>query len=250
MKPLGVQLYSVRDYCKKDFPGTLKKIADIGFKGVEFAGFHDCNVKELKKIVDDLGLKVCSCHVGMPNADNAAEIIDNLLTLDCKYAISGPGGPMKTAAQVLECAVRQQKAIDLLNPHGIEFGLHNHDQEFAPVPDGRLPQFMMVEAVPALFCELDIYWVKVGGQCPAEIMDALSTRVTHVHVKDGMVEPRQPMKPIGQGVIDVPEALAEIDPVVCQWLIVELDSCEKEMIQALAESYEYLTSNKLALGNK
>ena len=80
---------------------------------------------------------------------------------------------------------------------------------FAPV--GQLiPQFMMVEAVRH-FCELDIYWVKVGGQCPAEIMDALSTRVTHVHVKDGMVEPRQPMKPIGQGVIDIPEALAEID---------------------------------------
>lgn len=249
MKPLAVQLYSVRELCREDFPGTLKKIADIGFKGVEFAGFHDLAPTELKACLDDLGLEVASAHMPMVDENNVAQIVDQCRTLGITKVISGPGGPIDTTEHILACVEKQQKAVALLAEAGIAFGLHNHWLEFRAV-DGGFPEDVMLDRVDGLIAELDVYWIQVGGPDPAATVARLGKRAPLLHIKDGLVDPPQPMKPIGQGVLDMPAIIGAADQDVLEWLIVELDSCDRDMLTALEESYRYLVGNGLAAGNK
>lgn len=249
MKPLAVQLYSVRELCKEDFPGTLKKIADIGFKGVEFAGFHNMSPKDLKACLADLGLQVASSHMPMPNDENAAELIDQCQTLGITKLITGPGGPIDTTEHVMACVERQKRAVSLLKGTGISFGLHNHWLEFRAV-EGAFPEDTMLQQVDGLIAELDVYWIQVGGPDPVKTVARLKDRAPLLHIKDGLIDPPQPMKPIGQGVLDMPAIIGAADPDILDWLIVELDSCDRDMLTALEESYQYLVSNGLAAGNK
>ena len=63
--PIALQLYSVRENCQKDFPGTLKAVAEMGYEGVDFAGYYDYDAKAIRKMLDDLGLGVAGCHTGL-----------------------------------------------------------------------------------------------------------------------------------------------------------------------------------------
>ena len=250
MKPIGLQLYTLRDLCKEDFAPTLEKVAKIGYKAVEFAGFHGMTPGELRTLLDELGLSACSAHLPMPTEENAAQVIEQCQTLGISRLITGPGGPIKTVSEVMDCVQRQRKAVQLLKGSGIALGLHNHWQEFEPLPDGRLPEDIMLQSVPELFAELDVYWVKVGGQEPVETVKRLRKRAPLLHIKDGLVEPRQPMKVIGQGVLDMPAIIGAGDPEILEYLIVELDSCDVEPLTAVEKSYEYLVGNGLAAGNR
>jgi sugar phosphate isomerase/epimerase len=250
MKPIALQLYTLRDLCKDDFVPTLEKVAKIGYKAVEFAGFHGMTPGELRTILDELGLSACSAHMPMPNEDNASELIEYCQTLRISRLITGPGGPIKTISEVMACVAKQRKAVELLKGSGIALGLHNHWQEFEPLHDGRLPEDVMIQSIPELFAELDVYWVTVGGQDPADTVARMRKRTPLLHIKDGMVEPRQPMKPIGQGVLDMPSIIAAADPSILEYLIIELDSCDIDPLEAVEESYNYLVGNGLAAGNR
>jgi len=250
MKPIGLQLYTLRDLCKDDFAPTLEKVARIGYKAVEFAGFHGMTPGELRTLLDELGLMACSAHMPMPTAENAAEVIEQCQTLRISRLITGPGGPIATVSDVMTAVEKQRKAVQLLKGTGIALGLHNHWLEFEPLPDGRLPEDIMLQSVPELFAELDVYWVQVGGQEPTETVARLKKRAPLLHIKDGLVEPRQPMKAIGQGVLDMPSIIGAADPEILEYLIVELDSCDIEPLEAVKQSYDYLVGSGLAAGNR
>ncbi|NSW56744.1 MAG: sugar phosphate isomerase/epimerase [Armatimonadetes bacterium] len=248
-KPISVQLYSVREAAAQDFPAVLKQIADIGYVGVEFAGFHNMDLKELKSIIDDLGLQVSSAHMPMVTDENASELIDQCKTLGITKLITGPGGPIDTMDGVMACVAKQKRAVELLEGTGISFGLHNHWQEFEPV-DGKLPEDIMLEEVPCLFAQLDVYWVAKSGQDPVETVKRLGHRAPVLHIKDGPLDPPQPMTAVGKGVLDMPAIIGAADESVLEWLIVELDSCATDMMEAVRDSYAYLVGEGLAVGNK
>lgn len=249
MKPIAIQLYTVREAAAEDFPGVLKKIADIGYTGVEFAGLQGMTPAEVRTIVDDLGLQVASAHMPMPTAENAQELIDECGTLGVKRLITGPGGAIDTMDGVLAAADRMSAAVAALEGTGIAFGLHNHWQEFEKV-DGVLPEDVFLGKVPALFAELDVYWVACGGPDPAETVARLKDRAPVLHIKDGPIEPRQPHTAVGAGVLDMPAIIGAADENVLEWLIVELDSCATDMMEAVEQSYAYLVGEGLASGNK
>lgn len=249
MKPISIQLYTVREAAAQDFPGVLKQIADIGYKGVEFAGLHGMAPAEVKKIVDDLGLEVSSAHMPMPNKENAQQLIDECNALGMKHLVTGPGGPLDTMDNVLACADRMNEAVAALEGSGIAFGLHNHWAEFEEV-EGKLPEDVLLERVPKLFAQLDVYWVAVGGPDPAETVARLKDRAPLLHIKDGNIDPPQPHTAVGKGALDIPSIIGAADPNVLEWLIVELDSCATDMMEAVQDSYAYLTDNGLAEGNK
>lgn len=249
MKPISVQLYSVREAAAQDFPGVLRQIADIGYKGVEFAGLHGMAPAEVRKVVDDLGLEVSSVHMPLPTKETAAQIIDECKALGAPRLATGPGGPLDTMDNVLAAADRLNAAVEALEGSGIAFGLHNHWAEFEPV-DGVLPEDVLLAKVPGMFAQLDVYWIAVGGPDPVETVARLKDRTPLLHVKDGMIEPKQPHTAVGKGVLDIPAIVKAADPDVLEWLIVELDSCATDMMQAVADSYRYLVDEGLGYGNK
>src|SRR5947207_12128453 len=76
--PFALQLYSVRNECAKDLDGTVAKVARMGYKAVEFAGYHGRDSKSLRKLLDDLGLKCCGTHIGLDTVlgDNLAKTVE------------------------------------------------------------------------------------------------------------------------------------------------------------------------------
>ncbi len=149
----------------------------------------------------------------------------------------------------MAAVAKQQKAVELLAGTGISFGLHNHWAEFEAV-DGKLPEDVMLDNVPELFAQLDVYWVAKGGQDPVATVKRLADRAPVLHIKDGPLDPPQPMTAVGKGVLDMPAIIAAADESVLEWVIVELDSCGTDMMEAVKDSYDYLVGEGLAIGNK
>ena len=252
MKPIALQLYTVRDLCQEDFAGTIKKVADIGYKGVEFAGLHNMTAKEVRALLDDLGLQVSSAHAAMPTADNAAQLIEEAKTLGNPRLISGFGpDDVKTIAQCKAAAERLNAAVAALEGSRLQFGIHNHWWEFETV-EGQLPHDILLAEAPGVFAEIDVYWAQFGGCDAAEQVARKKDRAPVLHIKDGPLIPGQPQPhtAVGAGKMDIPAVINAADPNVLKWLIVELDSCATDMMQAAIDSYRYLTEQGLAAGSK
>ena len=251
MKPISVQLYTVRDEAAKDFPGVLRTIADIGYEGVEFAGLHGHDPKEIAAIIRDLGLQVSSSHAPLPTPENVEEVVATEKILGNTRLISGFGpDDFKTVDSAKACAAKFQQAAELVKPFGMTFGFHNHWWEFFSVDGKRVYDILMAEA-PDAFSELDVYWAAYGKADPAEVVSQYKSRLPLLHIKDGMLEEGKHVHTaVGSGKLDMSAIIDATDPDVLQWLIVELDACETDMMEAVRQSYVYLTSNSLASGNK
>lgn len=251
LKPISIQLYTVREVASKDFPGTLKTIADIGFKGVEYAGLHGHDAKEIAKLVSDLGMKASSSHTGLPTAESVGGIVETEVALGNTRVISGFGpDAFKTADAVKEAAAKFNKASELLKPHGMTFGMHNHWWEFDKV-DGKLIYDILLAEAPDMFSELDVYWTAFGHADPVEVVSKNKSRLPLLHIKDGMLEEGKHVHTaVGSGKLDIPAIIGAADPNVLEWVVVELDACDTDMVEAVRKSYEYLTSTGLAEGNK
>ncbi len=249
MKPIALQLYTLREAAKQDFPGVLKAVAKIGYKGVEFAGLHGCDPKEISKLLDDLGLKVCSSHTPLPTKENIEMICETEKILGNSVIISGFGAEdFKTVDAVKSVAAKFAEAAELVRPYGMAFGFHNHWWEFDRV-DGQLVYDILMAECGEAFSELDTYWCKWGKSDPAAIVKKYGSKIPYLHIKDGMLENTHPHTAVGSGKMDFRSIIDAADQEVLKWLVVELDSCESDMMEAVAESYRYLTENGLAEGN-
>lgn len=246
--PISIQLYSVREAAAKDFPAVLKRIASMGYAGVEFAGFQGYTAQALRKILDDLGLVTSSIHGAMPTKDNIAQIVDDAGMLGYTRHIAGFGpDQFKTREDTLKSATIAQQAADLLKGSGITFGLHNHWWEFDKQFGGQYPHEIMLAAAPGAFAELDTYWIKVGGADPARIVQQYGARAPLLHIKDGPGNREQAMTAVGGGIMDWKAVIGAAAPTT-EWLVVELDRCDTDMFEAVAQSCTYLVGNGFARG--
>lgn len=250
MKPVALQLYTVREAAAQDFPGTLKQVAEIGYKGVEFAGLHGYNAVEIRKIIDDLGIVTCSCHTGLPSPENVSEIVETQLALGSNRIATGIGeSQLQTVDQCKAAAEHLALAAELIAPHGITLGYHNHWWEFHKVEDGRFAWEVLMQEAPAIFAELDTYWSSFGADT-IDVINRYKSRIPLYHIKDGMLDRNLPQKPVGSGKLDFAAIIGAIDSDVTEWLIVENDDSDIDMMESAKLGYQYLTSHGLAAGNK
>lgn len=250
-KPLSVQLYTLRDSAKQDFPAVLRTVAEIGYKGVEFAGLHGHSAKDIRKIVDDLGLQVSSSHIALPNADNINQLVETEQILGNTRLVAGLGpDDFKTVDDAKRSAEKFQAAAVLAKRHGMTFGIHNHWWEFGKLGDGELVYDIILKTAPDAFSELDVYWAAYAGVDVPGIVATNKSRLPLLHIKDGSLEKDTPHLAVGDGKLDMPAIIGAADPNVLEWLIVELDGCATDMTEAVRQSYKYLTSHGLAAGNK
>ena len=248
-KPLSVQLYTLRDAAKQDFPAVLRSLAEIGYKGVEFAGLHGHSPQEIKSLLDDLGLVTSSSHTALPTQENLNQLVDTEKTLGNTSLIAGFGpNDFQTLDDCKRSAARFQEAAELVKPHGMTFGMHNHWWEFHTV-DNRLVYDLVLEAAPDIFSELDVYWAAFGGSDAAAVVSAHKARLPILHIKDGTLEKDVPHTAVGSGKLDMHAIIGAADPTVLEWLVVELDNCASDMMEAVRQSYAYLIGEDLAAGN-
>jgi sugar phosphate isomerase/epimerase len=250
MTPISIQLYTLREQAAQDLYGVLRLVAEIGFQGVEPAGLHGHDPKEVARAIRDLGVVVSSSHVPLPTADNIEQIVETEQTLGNRHVVSGFGPEhFATIDDCKRSADLFRTAAELLKPHGMTFSMHNHEFEFAEF-DGKLAYDIVLDSAPDIFSELDIYWAAYGGINPAEIVAQRRSRIALMHVKDGNLTPDRKHTAVGQGKVDIPGIIQAADPDILKWLVVELDDTDGDMTTAVRESYRYLTAQGLACGNR
>jgi sugar phosphate isomerase/epimerase len=241
---LAAQLYSLRDAFQRDFDGTLAAVAAIGYAGVEVASLHGKTPVEVAQRCAELGLIITSNHDQLPLDEQQGPVIERALALGSPRLVCPYLPPAQFASRDAIARVAEQlnAAAAAARAHGLRFGYHNHDHEYALV-EGRPAMDWLVEQLDEdVFIELDVYWAAVAGQHPADAVRALGPRAELLHIKDGPADSREaPMTAVGQGRIDV-AAVLSADAGTAVWLIVELDRCATDMLTALRDSYTYLVS--------
>ena len=180
----GLQLYSVRDFTEKDLAATLEKVAKIGYRYVEFAGFFGHSAEEVKTMLEANGLKVSGTHSGLQDLDNdfAATVKYHQTIGNTNYIV--PGAPWNTAAELDETIAKLNKYKPMLAAEGITLAYHNHDGEFKPNKDGLIAHEEMHKRTEVDF-EIDTYWAFAAGRDPIQVITDLKDRVHVIHLKDG-----------------------------------------------------------------
>ena len=181
----GLQLFSVRDITDKDLKGTLKAVAEMGYKYVEYAGFFGHPAKDVKAWQDEFGLKCSGTHTGWGDLlpENIEATIAYHKTIGNKHIIV-PGADLDTLDNIIDFCAVMNKAQLRLAKEGISLGYHNHSHEFAVMPWGSTIHSEL-EKRGAFDFEIDTYWAFNAGIDPLALLDRLSGRVKVIHLKDG-----------------------------------------------------------------
>jgi sugar phosphate isomerase/epimerase len=248
-KPVAVQLWTVRELAQHDFVGVLKTLGKIGLAGVETAGLYGMAPKDVRKVLDDLGMKCSSAHGDIPAKENIAARVDEAQALGAKWLISGLGPKDFATAESRQAGfARLQEAAALCAAAGVKFAYHNHAWEFDKF-DGQLGYDLLMKAVPNMLGEVDTYWAANFGQNdPAVQIRQYASRVPLLHIKDGPLVKGEPNVAVGTGKMNIPAMVAAADPKVLSWLIIEFDHCATDMLKAAEESFQYLVKAGLGHG--
>ena len=184
--PIGIQLYSVRGECKKDFVKTIEALGKMGYDGVEFAGYYGRKAPELKKLLDDNGLKCCGTHTGVPTllGGNLATTIAFNKAIGNKFLIV-PGMPGKYRKDGWDKAAEVFNGIAAkCTPQGMRCGYHNHTHEFKG-EDGKTPwDLFFGNAAKEVVMQLDIGHCLNAGSDPAAVIRKYPGRAATVHVRE------------------------------------------------------------------
>jgi len=182
--PVGVQLYSVREQCAKDLPGTLAAVAKIGYKGVEFAGYHKRSAKELRQMLDDLRLVACGTHTPYESvlADKLAETIEFNRTIGNRFLIV-PWMTGKTKQDWLDKAKLFNELADKVRADGMFVGYHAHAHDFHKL-DGETTWDVFAGNTKAdVILQLDTSNCCEGGAEPLAELKKYPGRTKSIHIK-------------------------------------------------------------------
>jgi sugar phosphate isomerase/epimerase len=250
MKPIAVQLWSLREEAKKDFKAVLRALADIGYAGVQPAGLHGLSYEDFRGTCTELGLSIAGSHGPNARPENLPAVIEDARGTGQNMVWTGYNQPdFADEGAIRATADKVNHCVDELAKQGLRLFIHNHWWEFERLASGKLKHELFAELCPAVELEIDVYWAaNFGAEDPAAWVQKFRSRTTLLHVKDGPLVRDKAHVALGQGKIDVKAAIAAADPNVLEWLIVELDSCDTDMLTAVKESYEYLVSEGLGRG--
>lgn len=248
IEKIGLELYTVRDALQKDFQGTLTRVAGIGYKEVELARYFtkmegwDPQPKEARRILDSHGLAAPATHVPYValSPDNWSRVIEASGILGHKYIVnpSIDRSLAKTVDGWKKAAETFNRAGMESSRSGIQFGYHNHVEEFKPI-DGRLPyDILLTETDPKLVkMEMDLGWAHKAGTDPLQYFAKYPGRFPVVHVKD--FDANGNMTDVGNGVIDWKQIFAKSDLAGIKHYFVEFDD-PKDPFASIQACYTYL----------
>ena len=226
--PIGLQLYSVRDECGKDFPGTVAKVAEMGYQGVEFAGYYGRSAEEVRKLLDDNGLKCCGTHAGLTTllGDEFERTVEFNKAIGNKYlvvpGIPGNMRPDSKSGWVLFAKLMNELAIRAAE-HDMQVGYHNHAWEFKPMNADIPWEVFANNSDEDVILQVDIGHVVRAGADPANHMKRHPGRLVTVHVKEFSKTERDPL--VGEGDVDWPTMFEVCEDVGgTEWYIVEDES--------------------------
>jgi sugar phosphate isomerase/epimerase len=252
---LSIQLYTVKDALSADLPGTLARLAGLGFRNVEQYGFVG-RAAELRAAQDAAGLLSPSGHASFltDGADTPSleQVFDDAETMGIELLIDPFTAAERWTSpdEVAQIAERINEAASRAAGRGIRIGYHNHDQEFAHSFDGVTAyETFVAQLDPAVVLELDAYWATVGGQDVEALVTRLGSRLKALHVKDDST-PLESLKTgqfrpeggtqVAAGTGSVPLTAALDAASSLELAVIEFDSVPGDVFEAIAGSAAFL----------
>lgn len=258
MDKVYLQTYSLGQTMMDDYRGSMKKIAEIGYSGVEFAmGYGGLSPKEMRALLDENGLEAISSHVGL---DGLEENIKYLSELGVPYIVC-PSIPLSTMEEIDFAASEFNRIGKIAKAAGMKLGYHNHTSEFLTLDGKTCEEWLMEKTDPDLvFIELDVGWATAAGVDVPKFLKDHSGRVELIHVKETskVIGPQKPFNfkdlpkdenghpilsdeikeqfhqqqlldvPTGKGIIDWQQVKTAADANGCKGYIVEREWAYRE----------------------
>jgi sugar phosphate isomerase/epimerase len=244
MAQIGLQLYTLKEEAQKDFLGTLRRVAEMGYDGVEFAGYFDTPAGELRRVLVDLDLQVAGTHVGMSQLkNNLAQVIEYSQMIHCPAVICPAFADVDRQAEATYHLMADlfNRIGDQCRANGLRFLYHLHGYEFETY-DGRYGlDILLDETEPAnLGLELDTYWVEAAGLDAVESLQKYGPRCGAIHFKDMNTHQARRDTEIGEGVLDVPALLQAAQAFAIDWFVVEQEQFDRSPFESVAISLHNL----------
>ena len=258
MNSIGLQVWTVRNQLEKDAPGTIKAIADAGYKQIELGG--DKNAEYIK-LAKDNGMKVTSAFIDWTILGKTKEsdlkkfdkVVDEASANGLKHLVFGYIGKgfRESADDYKYHAENANRAGEKCKAAGIQLCYHNHSFEFESLKGGKTGFDILVDQFDPKLCkfEVDVFWVAIGGRDPLKTMRSLKGRVSQVHLKDlqkgiktnfdeGKV-PHEAFQELGDGIIDMKAVLKVAKEIGVEQCHVEQDQ-SPDPIKSIAQSMKHL----------
>lgn len=247
LERIGLQLYTVRSAMQRDVEATLARVAAVGYRTVEFAGYFDRSPSQIVSLLQSHSLSSPSTHIGF-----------DVLRGDWQRALGDAAAIGHEYVTIPWIGADDRRTLDdwrrvaeLFNERaaqartaGLRFAYHNHDFEFVTI-DGAVPfDVLLTDTDPDLVdFQLDIYWITRAGFDPLDYFARFPGRFTMTHLKDWSGPPANTMTEVGSGVIDFPRIIAAADAAGVRHHFVEHDNPADPM-SSIESSFRYLAGVK------
>lgn len=242
----SLQLYTLRNAIQEDLPGTIRRVADLGFTKVEPYNFV-ATATELGAALRENGVTAPSGHAPLLSQDQ-----DEIFTAAKELGITTviepfiPADRWQSAEHVQATAAKLNEAAKKGAGYGIRVGYHNHQWELESTIEGRTALEYFADLLdPELVLEVDTYWVAVGGQDPVNILGRLGDRVKFIHIKDGpLTTDTKAQLPAGKGEVAVLDVIAAAKSLEVG--VVEFDDYDGDIFDGIAQSLKFLQESGTA----
>jgi sugar phosphate isomerase/epimerase len=243
---IAVQLYTLRDLLPGHFEEVLEKVAKMGYQGVEFAGFYDLTSEKMKSLLTRLKLTAVSSHTGLEALEKQGEAILAYNQAIGNSMIVIPWSDIRDQASYQSILPRIKRVVDLILEHKMIPVYHNHAHEFLSF-DGKYILDHLLDDIPALKLELDIYWAVVAGIDYSNYLSKRKDRLVLIHAKD-MIEVggQKTYGSVGEGMIDYLK-ISKMN-LELPWWIVENDKPINNSLDNIQSSILYI--KETILGGK
>lgn len=249
MRKMGIalQLFTLRNEMEKDFTGTLRRVAEMGYEGVEFAGYGGLPADELRSLLDELNLIAVGSHVSRDRLrDHADDEIKYSRTLGCPYLVC----PVIELDERFDLSSWEQnirlfdEVGERIQNAGLQFCYHNHAFEFEFEIDGRSVFETLFTRTDPKFVkmEIDAAWVHKAGIDPVTYLREYRGRVPLLHFKDYKKgnNPKINTVELGQGDVDLMSVYESAHDTGVEWLIVEQDHCTNPPLESVETSMMWI----------
>lgn len=241
--PISIQLWSVRDRTASDFRGTVRALAEMGYAGVEMAGYGNLSAEEAAAAVREAGLAVSGMHVTIDRLrGELSRVVEEARLFGAKDVICPFIEPAAVATRAQSEAFGEElnRIGAEVRKSGLRFGYHNHGHEIAFV-EGRSVFEWVLDAAESrnLAAELDVYWVHSAGRKPADFLRRLGARTPLIHLKDGHDGGRQ--CELGRGAVKFDAVFAAAEEIgAVEWYVVEQEEWDESSLLSARLSLEQM----------
>ncbi len=245
---ISLQFYTIRDAFSADPVGTLERVAEIGYPGIEIGGYNNKDRDALVAKINELGLTVTGAHVGVGALQNdfAGVVAENRALNNKNIIVPYLGEQYRGSLEKLQQTGALLKELaHKTTDEGFTLSYHNHDFELTEQHDGKTALEIILDCAPSVLqSELDVYWVKKGGKDPVEFINKFADRLSLLHVKDMM--PDGSFGEVGEGILDWPAIFAAAAKTDVLHYVVEQDQCPGDPFDSITTSFDNLKQMGIA----